>query len=99
MVFSGRVCLAAFILFTLVPVAWAQRSGGVDPSRAGGPVDLPNAGSPVAERSSVGRSVVVSGKVVIQGGGVSHISIERICNGMVRREGYTNAKGEFQFEL
>ena len=97
---SGRSCLAAFLMVSLVPAAWAQRSGGVDPSRAGGPVDLPNAGSPVPERSSTGRSVVVAGKVVIQGsGGVSHISIERICNGMVRREGYTDAKGRFQFEL
>jgi tetratricopeptide (TPR) repeat protein len=100
MAFSGRACLAAFILISLVPVAWTQRSGGVDPSRAGGPVDLPNIGSPVPERSSTGHSIFISGKVVVQGGGgVSHISIERICNGMVRREGYTDAKGDFQFEL
>jgi len=97
---SRRSCLAVLILVSLVPVARAQRSGGVDPSRAGGPVDLPNIGSPVPERSSSGHSVFVSGKVVVKGGGgASHISIERICNGMVRREGYTDAKGDFQFEL
>lgn len=98
---SFRNCLAiTSIIAVLVPCAWAQRTGGVDPSRAGGPVDLPSAGSPVPERNSTGHSVFVSGKVVLQGGGgVSHISIERICNGMVRREGYTNAKGDFQFEL
>jgi Tfp pilus assembly protein PilF len=100
MAFSGRACLAAFILFSLVSVACAQRSGGVDPSRAGGPVDLPTAGSPVRERSSTGHLIFVSGKVVVQGGGgASHVSIERICNGMVRREGYTDTKGNFQFEL
>jgi Tfp pilus assembly protein PilF len=95
---SARCCLATtFILATLVPCAGAQRTGG---GRAGGPVDLPSAGSPVPERNTSGRSVFVSGKVVLQGGGgASHISIERICNGMVRREGYTDAKGDFQFEL
>jgi Tfp pilus assembly protein PilF len=98
---SGRSRLAtAFIIVLHMPLAWAQRSGGVDPSRAGGPVDLPNAGSPVLERSSTGHPIFVSGKVVVQGGGgASHILIERICNGMVRREGYTDAKGGFQFEL
>jgi Tfp pilus assembly protein PilF len=98
---SSRCYLATtFIIATLVPCAGAQRSGSVDPSRAGGPVDLPSAGSPVPERSSIGHPIFVSGKVVVQGGGVvSHISIERICNGMVRREGYTDAKGGFQFEL
>lgn len=99
---SPRCCLATtfIIIATLVPWAGAQRTGGVDPSRAGGPVDLPSAGSPVLERNTTGHSVFVSGKVVLQGGGgASHISIERICNGLVRREGYTNAKGDFQFEL
>jgi Tfp pilus assembly protein PilF len=98
---SLRNCLAVTFIFAILqPRAWAQRTGGVDPSRAGGPVDLPTAGSPVPERNTTGHSVFVSGKVVLQGGGgASHISIERICNGMVRREGYTNAKGDFQFEL
>ena len=98
---SFRNCLAiTSTIAILMPCAWAQRTGGVDPSRAGGPVDLPSAGSPVPERNTTGHSVFVSGKVVLQGGGgASHISIERICNGMVRREGYTNAKGDFQFEL
>jgi Tfp pilus assembly protein PilF len=98
---SARSCAAtAFLIFLLLPAAQAQRSGGVDPSRAGGPVDLPTAGSPVLDRNTIGHSVFVSGKVVLQGGGsASHISIERICNGMVRHEGYTDSKGDFQFEL
>src|SRR6185503_16765695 len=93
-----RTCLATtFITAVLVPCALAQRAG--DP-HAGGAVDLPSAGSPIMERNTDPRSVFISGKVVLQGGGpTGRIAIERICNGMVRREGYTNNKGSFQFEL
>lgn len=95
---AARACFATtFITAMLVPCAFAQRSG--DP-HAGGAVDLPSAGSPIMERNTDPRSVFISGKVVLQGGGIpGRIAIERICNGMVRREGYTNSKGNFQFEL
>src|SRR6478735_4252266 len=98
---ASRCCLAAaFVIATLVPCVSAQHGGVVDPSRAGGAVDMSNAGSPVMERNSNPRSVFVSGKVLLQGGGAAaQVLIERICNGMVRREGYTNSKGNFQFEL
>ena len=98
---SSRCCFAATLLIaTLVPLASAQRGGVVDPSRAGGAVDMSNAGSPVMERNTNPRSVFISGKVLLQGGGAApRVLIERICNGMVRREGYTNSKGNFQFEL
>jgi Tfp pilus assembly protein PilF len=98
---SSRCCFAAtLVIVTLVPCVSAQRGGVVDPSHAGGAVDMSNAGSPVMERSSNPRSVFVSGKVLLAGGGpAQQVLIERICNGMVRREGYTNAKGSFQFEL
>lgn len=97
---ASRCCLAAAFIAALVPYVSAQRGGTVDPSRAGGAVDMSTAGSPVMERNSNPRSVFVSGKVLLQGGGAAQqVLIERICNGMVRREGYTNAKGSFQFEL
>jgi TolA-binding protein len=52
------------------------------------------------ERNTDPRSIFISGKVILQGGGpAGRTAIERICNGMVRREGYTNSKGSFQFEL
>src|SRR3979411_125992 len=96
---SPRSCFAAtLIIFLLVPCVFAQR-GGVDP-RGGGAVDLPSAGSPIVERNTDPRSIFISGKVVLQGGGpAGRTAIERICNGMVRREGSTNSKGNFQFEL
>jgi Tfp pilus assembly protein PilF len=95
---SSRSCLAATFAFaTLAPCAFAQRSA--DP-HSGGAVDLPSAGSPIMERNTDPRSVFISGKVILQGGGpTGRIAIERICNGLVRREGYTNSKGNFQFEL
>ncbi len=89
------------VLFFLVPAAAGQRGSINDPSRAGGPVDLPSASSPLAERSSNARAVFIAGRVMISGGSTvpDHIPIERVCNGMVRREGYTDSRGEFQFEL
>ncbi len=95
---AARTCLATtFAAAMLVPCVFAQRSG--DP-HSGGAVDLPSAGSPIMERNTDPRSVFISGKVVLQGGGPpGRIAIERICNGMSRREGYTNSKGNFQFEL
>jgi tetratricopeptide (TPR) repeat protein len=97
---SARVPLA-IIFLSLVSAACAQRGSINDPSRAGGPVDLPSAASPVAEPNSNPRAVFVAGRVMISGAGAAadHILIERICNGMVRREGYTDSRGEFQFEL
>jgi Tfp pilus assembly protein PilF len=86
-----------FFFGSLVPCASAQRAG--DP-HAGGAVDLPNAGSPIVEKNSDPRSVFIYGKVIVQGGGpTGRVAIERICNGLVRKEGYTNSKGNFQFEL
>ena len=88
------------MIATLLPCASAQRGGGGDPSRTGGAVDLPSSGSPIMERNINPRSVFISGKVVLQSGGpAQRIAIERVCNGLVRREGYTNSKGDFQFEL
>jgi tetratricopeptide (TPR) repeat protein len=96
---SAHLKLTALLLL-LVPAALAQRGNG-DPSRAGGPVDLPSAASPIAEPNTNPRVVFIAGKVLISGGGApaDHILIERVCNGLVRREGYTDARGEFQFEL
>src|SRR5215475_3969946 len=92
--------VATMVIAALASAAPAQRGSVNDSSRAGGPVDLPSAASPIADPNSNPRSVYVAGKVVIQGGATAdHVAIERECNGTVRREGYTDSKGEFQFEL
>jgi len=45
--------------------------------------------------------VFISGNVLLEGGGVlpEPVAIERICNGVVRREGYTDFKGQFEFQI
>jgi hypothetical protein len=45
--------------------------------------------------------VFVSGKVLLQGGGAlpEPVPIERVCNSVSRREGYTDTKGQFEFQL
>ena len=94
---ASRFCLASSVIATLIPCAFAQHGG--DP-RAGGPVDLPSIGSPIMERNTDARSVFISGRVILQGGGpTGRVAIDRLCGSMVRREGYTNNKGSFQFEL
>jgi len=96
----SRFFLTTILAATLTSSAWAQRGGAGDPARTGGAVDLPSAGSPIVERNVNPRSVFISGKVLLQGGGTAdRIMIERVCNGIVRREGYTNSRGDFQFEL
>jgi tetratricopeptide (TPR) repeat protein len=47
------------------------------------------------------RPLFVSGKVMLQGGGAlpEPVPIERVCNGTVRREGYADTKGQFEFQL
>jgi Tetratricopeptide repeat len=91
----------ALIVLSLSSTALAQRGSVNDPAHSGGPVDLPNASSPLGARSSNARAVFIAGKVMISGtsGVPDHILIERVCNGTVRREGYTDSHGEFQFEV
>jgi tetratricopeptide (TPR) repeat protein len=51
--------------------------------------------------SSNSRPLYVSGKVMLEGGlsPTEPIEIQRVCSGLPRREGFTNSKGEFQFQL
>lgn len=57
---------------------------------SGPPPDIPTA-----------TAVVIRGKVVLNDGTspTEPIPIERVCNGQARREGYTDFKGNFEFEL
>ncbi len=47
------------------------------------------------------QPIFVSGKVLLEGGGSlpEPVAIERVCNSVRRREGYTDGKGQFQFQL
>src|SRR3954468_9721274 len=81
--------------------AGAQRGPGSStsagtPSRSNAPSNrtpgTPDLGS---------KPIFVSGKVMLKGGGAlpEPVPIERVCNGTVRREGYADTKGQFEFQL
>lgn len=93
------------ICMTLIVVgaisAGAQRGTGSTgsagtPSRSNAPSNR-TPGTP--DLSS--KPIFVSGKVMLKGGGTlpEPVPIERICNGTVRREGYADTKGQFEFQL
>ena len=76
--------------------AFAQvRPGGGPPPSA---PRLPTTSAPNTPQS---QAVIVRGKVALQGGVAitEPVAIERVCNGAVRREGYTDFKGNFEFQL
>lgn len=81
--------------------AVAQRgsgsTGSVGPSSRTTPSSTRTPGAPDLNT----RPVFVSGKVMLQGGGTlpEPVPIERVCNGTVRREGYADTKGQFEFQL
>jgi Tfp pilus assembly protein PilF len=54
-----------------------------------------------ATPDSAAQPIFISGKVLLEGGGAlaEPVAIERICNGVTRREGYTDFKGLFAFQM
>jgi Tfp pilus assembly protein PilF len=87
----------------LSQAALAQRGGGSTgssspPSR--GTTSLPPTNNG-ATNSSIQQPMFVTGKVLLEGGGAlpEPVAIERACNGVVRREGYSDFKGQFSFQI
>jgi Tfp pilus assembly protein PilF len=79
----------------LSSTAQAQRGGSSTTSRSPTPSRTNTAPDPSTQ------PVFVAGKVLLENGGPlpETVAIERICNGVVRREGYTDFKGQFEFQL
>lgn len=79
----------------LTSAAIAQRGSSSNSSRTGS-----TSRTPTSPDASV-QPVFISGKVLLEGGGTlsEPVAIERVCNNLVRREGYTDVKGQFQFQL
>ncbi|HET9838111.1 MAG TPA: tetratricopeptide repeat protein [Candidatus Angelobacter sp.] len=77
--------------------AAAQRGSntGSSTSRSNIPSRTPNTPDPSLQPT------FISGKVLLEGGGTlpEPVAIERICNGVSRREGYTDFKGQFEFQV
>ena len=96
----GSSFLRATILMAaaLATAAAAQRGGSTGSStttRSNVPSRNPTTPDPSLQ------PVFLSGKVLLEGGGVlpEPVAIERVCNGVSRREGYTDFKGQFEFQV
>jgi len=57
--------------------------------------------APTRSSSNVTPPTVISGKVLMAGGGplADRVAIERVCSGTIRREAYTDSKGHFEISL
>jgi tetratricopeptide (TPR) repeat protein len=91
---SPRALSLSCILFACAAFAQVRPGGGSTPSAP----RLPTTSIPNTPQS---QAVIVRGKVTLQGGVplTEPVAIERVCNGAVRREGYTDFKGNFEFQL
>jgi tetratricopeptide (TPR) repeat protein len=91
--------LAIAVFFALSGNVLAQRgkgsSPGKPPSSGGG---LTSSSAPSVSSSSL---LFISGKVLMEGGLTppEPAVIEKICNGVTRRQGYTDRKGSYQIQI
>ena len=87
----------ALVIALFASAATAQRGGSTSssPSR-----NIPSTRTPGMPDSTT-KPLFISGKVMLEGGGSlpEPVPIERVCNGTVRREGYADTKGQFEFQL
>src|SRR5437660_5017640 len=102
MVISYRFRLAVVLsaLF-FVQFAFAQK-GGKGGGNGTGTSNVPVIMPPNTPDTTLQRQpIFISGKVMLDGGMTppEPVLIERVCNGMARREGYTDGKGHFEFQL
>lgn len=92
---SSRFGIWCVILFCGLSTAWTQ---GRPPGGGGGRTNTPR--TPTTVDPSI-QPIFISGKVLMEGGGSpgEPVAIERVCNGVARREGYTDFKGQFEIQL
>jgi len=92
----GTWVLVGIALFS--QAAMAQR-GSNNTSNTPGRTTTPTRTPPTPDISA--QPMFISGKVMLEGGGtlLEPVAIERICGGVTRREGYSDSKGQFEFQL
>lgn len=83
----------------LCGVMAAQGRSGGSPTRGTANNSRPNTTITPTDLSK--QPTFISGSVLLEGGApvTEPVAIERLCNGSVRREGYTDFKGHFQIQL
>ncbi len=88
-----------FASMMLLAMAAAAQRGGSGSSNS---PPRPNAPPRTPTTPDVSlQPIFISGKVLLEGGAIlpEPVAIERVCNGVTRREGYTDFKGQFEFQL
>ncbi len=101
MVTSYRFRLAV-VLSTLLFVQFAFAQKGGKGGNGNGTTNVPLVTPPNNPDLTLQRQpIFISGKVMLDGGMTppEAVLIERVCNGQARREGYTDGKGHFEFQL
>ena len=95
---SSQLRILVFISIALIPqLAQAQRGSSSSGSSTRNNIPSRTPATP----DSATQPIFISGKVMLEGGGTlaEPVAIERICNGVTRREGYTDFKGQFSFQM
>lgn len=90
-----RIWLVA-VIFILLHAAVAQKRGNSGPPR-----NTPSIPRTPSNPNESLQPLFIAGHVIIEGGArlPEPVAIERVCNGMSRREGYTDFKGQFQLQI
>lgn len=92
------ILLVGITLFS--QAAMAQKGGGSGSGSGSSRTNIPPPNNNNVDTSSL-RPIFISGKVLLAGGGAlpEPVAIERSCDGVLRREGYSDSKGQFSFQL
>ena len=90
-----RIVLALGILSGLPADMAAQKNKG----SGGTPTTSIPSSSP--SQPALTQPLFISGRVLVEGGSAppARVAIERVCNGAVRKQSYTDGTGAFQFQL
>ena len=101
LVSGGPSTRLMIVMALLVATATAQRGTGSSGSTGATSRSTPSTRTPGGAPDTSTKPIFVYGKVMLQGGGalLEPVPIERVCNGTVRREGYADTKGQFEFQL
>jgi len=88
------------------PAPTASPTPTPTPTRPPSPTPLPTTPQPSTTPTDrfpqdIPRPIFLSGKVILEDGTPppDSVTIERVCNGVVRPEAYTDSKGRFSFQL
>lgn len=93
--YAFRSVVWCLISLISLGAAYAQKHGGASSGRS-----TPPARTTTTPDLNT-QPLFISGRVMMDGGGAlpEPVAIERTCNGITRREGYTDFKGHFQLQL